>query len=987
MNSLKAKRIVAVAGGAALLGLGLAFAGPITFQNVPVINNAGAPVIQVVLGHAAKPSDGVAAASIAAAIGNLAYVSTPVTASINPAQAQSVLGATVPSSAVTLSNEQVWLNESASASLPSNVYGFTTLIGSVLNHAVQLNSPTNTKTLASGSTYGYPGTSSASGYNAINPMPSPYVAYGTPSIQSVTATYNGGGLSFTSFRKSGSDNLLKVGSAQLPSLMNNVGKNGETEYLWLAGFPVYNQHAKAFNLASASGAYQVVFNKPINQYTSSGSLNSPDITLLGQNWTILNYTTGFTATATGTTTTTAGGAINLAQSLTPTKTLYVGQNFSVDNFTIELADLGRANSNGISPAILNIYYKNSTTPTNTTTAYSPGVTKFNVSGHTLFVKVKDVVNGYTLQYAKIQAYSNVYKITNNQVYNQTNNPGWTAQLLWTNTSATTKTLAQLQSIILINSSAKTLTPGQSFSFVQDPSKYKLTFVGQTLGSANFDPITVKSQHVSSVMYQNTGTTPIGNTITNVTEPAEELVVTSSIPGAFTVGSAPQSSTLTYNLVPYKLDSALTTSTPGINVYADISSQAQNLVSSTHPLTITVNGYADTSHVSKSYTIASAPQLSSNTPNSLGSLTLSNITSIKLSRAIPGLNVYLSTNAVTSSNTFAVVSGTNSSASLTYVSGGQVLYAPATGKVYDQVTPATASATYNQHNGQLTSSFTLSSASGTFGTGSSNEYWTYKMSEIAVPSQALSLDYLSFGLFNNTGGAGAEPLFIVNGSVGGAKNNVTYTSTSGKVLKANQSFVTERGSKVASIAPYALTFDIAKAVDHLQFTVGPASASTSSAKSYTLWPKNPIAGYGIGTTTNIANVSIGKVTAAAAVTPGSFTVTGINNITATPSVTSATTPVLLKNLSAGSPSNLVVLDSQANSGSTLILIGSGYVNSLSQQLQQALNVQVTSTAPVLQAYAANTSRGARILVAGYTANQTTQEANAFIQDLYNAAATS
>jgi hypothetical protein len=91
MKSLNGKRIAAVAAGAALLGLGLAFAGPVSFQNVPIISNSGQPVVQVVIGSTAKPSDGAAAANIAAAIGNLAYTSVPVTATVNMTQAAKVL--------------------------------------------------------------------------------------------------------------------------------------------------------------------------------------------------------------------------------------------------------------------------------------------------------------------------------------------------------------------------------------------------------------------------------------------------------------------------------------------------------------------------------------------------------------------------------------------------------------------------------------------------------------------------------------------------------------------------------------------------------------------------------------------------------------------------------------------------------------------------------------------------------------------------------
>ena len=133
---------------------------------------------------------------------------------------------------------------------------------------------------------------------------------------------------------------------------------------------------------------------------------------------------------------------------------------------------------------------------------------------------------------------------------------------------------------------------------------------------------------------------------------------------------------------------------------------------------------------------------------------------------------------------------------------------------------------------------------------------------------------------------------------------------------------------------------------------------------------------MGQATNIANVSIGPVNASVKLGAGTtYAVSGIRNLTATPSVTTAYQPVWLKNLTT---TPLVVLDTAASPGSNLILIGSGYVNALSQQFQNSYNVSITpSTAnPVVQAEGNN-----KILVAGYTAAQTVQAGNSFIQQLY------
>ena len=483
MKTLNAKRVAAIAAGAALLGIGLAFAGPVTFQSVPIISNSGQPVVQVVIGSTAKPADGVSAANIAAAIGNLAYTSVPVTASVNASQAQSVLKVAVSSSSGTsISNPQVWLNESAAAA-PSGSYAFSALIGSVLNRAVILGSPAYTKSLQ-GATYAYP--VSYSLVSSVTASPYTSVSGGAPWTSIIsTAT---GGVSFTGgsgLRNTAGtyDNVLQVTNTQVPALLSNSGQYGETESLWLTGFPVYDQGTTSspvnqFAIASAGGAYQVTFGKPIPIMTSSNSVNQPSITLLGKTWTILNYTTpsgsydqiGGTVAASNDV---FGGIVTLASSLVPLTTVYVGHNLTSGPFTVQLTDLGQPNSNGVSPASLAVYYNGQLT--NTTQA-APGSAniRFNVTGNLLMVNIQSTFAGlYQYQkWAKMQLFSNVQPFKSGSAWNSTTTPGWTVLLGWTNATSGT-TVSALQTIIAYNTSPVTsLMQGTPFSFIGNPSAYK-----------------------------------------------------------------------------------------------------------------------------------------------------------------------------------------------------------------------------------------------------------------------------------------------------------------------------------------------------------------------------------------------------------------------------------------------------------------------------------------------------------------------------------
>jgi hypothetical protein len=1025
MKALNAKRIAAVALGATLLGIGLAASGPVTFQNVPIINNAGTPVVQVVVGSGAKPSDGVAAANIAAAIGNLAFTTVPVTASVNATQAASVLHVAVSNPSYSLSNQQVWLNESTSQYGTAGTYAFSALIGSVLNRGIALGSPQSTKYLGSTSYANQVGSSSVVSVSASPPY-SPFTAAGfVPTSTSVSASSNGGGVTFTSFTNTSStthyDNVLQVTSTQLPGLLNNAGAYGETETLWLTGFPVYDQYSGVNNFAiiDADGAYQATFNKPITVFGSGAKVsssrvvtgvNNAEFSLLGQSWTIVNATIPANSLISTTTQAAAGGALQLAQSLSSLTTVYVGQNVTSGNFKVVLTDLGQANSNGVSPASLSVYYNGVLT---NSSSNNPGtLAQYNVSGQKLYVKVNQTFAGLYAysKWAKIQLYSNVFNITNGKVFNQTYDPNWYVNLLWTNTTNAAGYPNQLYSIILYGTSSQSevLTPGKSFSFITSPAAWKVSFVGDTLGAAQFDPVTATLTSVGSVNYQNalSSTADKGLTnINNITEPAQELVLTSSIPNAFQPIAGPTSSTVTYDLTPYKLVEIANTYSTEDNTVAPAYTEvvlipydaSANFISTVNPLTLTITGYqksTSTSAVSTSLTYTTTTPLdlpygtlgaTSHAQTQNSALAFYNITGIQIQqRALPGgvmVKVYSGDNALVA-NTYNAIN----IATLAPVQFPTILYTQS-GVNYLYNTTGSANVIYNQQNGQPTSGFNaIAESAETANTGISTatsgvqQYFQYTMEENPVPGVSSVFDTLGFGIYNSTSGVAATPVFGLNYSTAGTKNNMSYyasayTNTAGTAINAPQGFRTERGSVISSITPTSATVKFATTVDQLEFVVGAAN-TTAAGKSAKLFGP-----YGVGQATNLANVSIAKVNATISLgAASSYKVSGIENVTATPSVSSATVPVLLKNLSTTAP--LVVLDSAANPADNLILVGSGYVNTLSQQVQQVAGLSITpGSTPVVQVFGTN-----RILVAGYAAADTTAAANSFIQDLYANAAT-
>ena len=1055
MKSLNAKRIAALA---ASLALGIAVAGPVSFSNIPIINSAGQPVVQIVVGSTAQPSDGVVAANIAAVIGNLAFTSTPVTATV---QGTSGLGCAATAASCSLSNQQVYLSEKGSVT-SSGSFSIKALIGSVLNGgALNYQNLANTKSLTSGSSsqYVYPEYSSSPFNITYSPTAvSVYSGIGLGATGTVTANSNGGGVSFSSLSQTSGglsyDNIMRIGSSQLPSLMSSSGTHSESEYIWIGGFPVYNQKIGSFELVSPVEAYQVQFGNPLQVNNSKGQVQHPSFLLLGQNWTVNSYTLPSVGSEhLSTDNYTVGGKLVLAKSSTPLKTIYVGQNLTSGPFKVVLQDLSYPDSSGTSSASVGVY--NNGVLTNETSIYPGNTITVNSSGTLLYVYVKTTFPGlYSYQkWADMQLYSQIYNITSGKLFNQSD-PNWKAALQWTvnQTSVGGSQFApnaELEGIVLYSnmSKATTLSPGGSINIIDNPAAWKLTFAGDSLGNpgagnTNYDPVSFSTSATSSlVQYANAGGSDsasvtsngfaangevtgalgtignflpdesipnVGNVLNDsyVSEPESLLTVSSSSGTAFSINpqdgsTSPSASTGTvnYNLDAYEYipknviaqnsNSIATMPNSGmaIQLYSlsgGSSSQVlnPNWVDSSHSLTVTITGYK------MGQTSKSSPQVTFNPSGGLPSASstvglfagganqilsgwlFNNVTDIKLSEALPSpgvqVNVYETSNVLSEN-------GMNSQNSILM---GELIYRGPTINYmvnqypYQIATTATSANVLYSVGTESNMHFQLYTSSIPSDTAQRATYFTYNVPEVTEPSQTSSAGAnITFDITNQSTLTTGYWLNQTNGN----GNSVNYYGSGATSTQAQQGFRTERGSEIGSISTTGLTLDLAESVDTLQFFVGPQSSTVSSSVA-TYGP------YKVGQATNIANVSIASVNASCALasTPSSCSVSGVANLTAVPSVTQAVTPVKLDT----STTPLAVLDSNANNASTLILVGSKYVNSVSAQVfaqNPSLDSSFGPSSVVVQAFGTN-----RILVAGYSANQTVQAGNQFIQDLLTAA---
>jgi hypothetical protein len=109
MKGINLKKLGAIVAGSALLAGSVAFAAPVSFQNVELVNSQGQPVAKVVVGSKAALSDAVAAARIAQRLANSAFVEKEYTAQV---QGQDQLSCSISGqgqATCTVSNKQVTL--------------------------------------------------------------------------------------------------------------------------------------------------------------------------------------------------------------------------------------------------------------------------------------------------------------------------------------------------------------------------------------------------------------------------------------------------------------------------------------------------------------------------------------------------------------------------------------------------------------------------------------------------------------------------------------------------------------------------------------------------------------------------------------------------------------------------------------------------------------------------------------------------------------
>jgi len=564
LKGLNVKRIAALAAGAAILGATLATAGAVTYSNTQIITAEGVPQVKVVVGANAAASDGVAAANIAALIGNLAFKSQAVTATVAGA---ADLGCTVSGAGgagtCAVSNEKVTLEVTVPGTV-GGVYPFNTLINDWVDKKLE-----NRLRVSPDDVYN----------NQIDMSPFFYVG-------AVPTLYG------YSLRKVSSTDFPAIAS---PSVTDPYANKQYTEdqTLWFQAWPQYDTQHKQLSAMYPKGAYQIEFTQdqagvPVGtcdatsvtnldtiyqtnntyqgDYTRCGDPDKTDrhrvhIGFLGDTYIIsqLNAPDDATCLAnfagnvsghtlasllTSTTDECSGGAISLAKE-SAYGIVHVGENLSAGAYTLKLEDIEAPLGGGTtqqSAASIAIY--DSTGTLLKEDKYYPSQSSYSWTapdGSKVRIKVYKTNPGYYAyaKWAEMAVYSSEFTMNDGQQINS-DNDNWNVKLVWRNKDPTysSKSADALRKIILYDATSgmttnNYLSSGDTYDFIQTPVAYQVQFGGITLGSADYDTLSTYLYYVPTATFAVQGN--FGGTCNDpgtVYLQGNFMQVTSNVKGAF-----------------------------------------------------------------------------------------------------------------------------------------------------------------------------------------------------------------------------------------------------------------------------------------------------------------------------------------------------------------------------------------------------------------------------------------------------------------------
>ncbi|MDD5340131.1 MAG: hypothetical protein PHV13_02680, partial [Candidatus ainarchaeum sp.] len=570
------RKMGAIVAGATILASSAAFAG-LMFGSTTLVDDNGAPVAKVVVGSAAHPSDGVAAALIAGKMVSETYKSSTLTAQVSGTATCAAGGAGGSAGTCAISNEKARLEITVPGSVAAGTWTGNNLIGDWIDRTLQDRRP-DTDATNTDSAYPIGGADTSDNAN-------PFTDGATGNI----------GLSQTFMYRISGNQLSTFADRTLTD--TDSGKSFvEKQDIWINGDNKYSKDDKAVVGDLKFIAYTLKFDGPggkqigipecsvavDSDYTSckttaplkpddSTETHKLKLSFLGEDWIISEMEAPTTPDITSENTLVNGGTVKLAKE-SVSGILNQGESLPVDNLKFQLDDL-EAHGDTTS-AILSILDANGNVLKKD--KVDPASTKeYTIGGKKYRFHVYKVAPGYTFgaKWADVAIFSKELELKDGQKLDQGQgtNDGYRVALGWKNLDAASGSAAQLlpdtlrtivvysDSVDQVSSSGDDiLNAGDYVPLVQDPAVWRLSYKGLDLDASKKFKLKFDIKTSSKTISASSGPLNSSADRTNCTIFAPYMEVSSTDSGSvFSVARTDSAGELSDNRFIVSMDGATT----------------------------------------------------------------------------------------------------------------------------------------------------------------------------------------------------------------------------------------------------------------------------------------------------------------------------------------------------------------------------------------------------------------------------------------------
>lgn len=473
-----------MATGAALLGSALL--GAVSYQNTELINDNGAPMAKVVVGSNAHISDGVAAANIAAVLGNMAFKSVEVTATPTGINGLScdVSGDSAGTCSVLSKSVDLEVVTPAGV-IPAGAYGFSTLINDYIDANLE-----NRNAISSSdkedSSFGTNASIKKIKANDFTVLADYSVKDPQSSISVVEKQYLYVG-SGTENGDEGDATRVFYNADKSDYEVENLKMAYEIEFIDY-GIPVCSDSKSGWWAYCKEDADNIDTDKQLENHRVK-------VKFLGEEW-IISEMKSFVQGGKAVNTEYTGGSIKLAKEDAYSPKLQIGEDLPLgDGNKLVLGDLKPASGGQENDIAIFSVLNAAGEEIASKTVAAGATTEITAGSSTYRVRVYQVAPGYTLteKWAEVAVFSNELLLENGK--DLENNKDWRVSLVWKDKDGDNATyevdhLHKIQLNLKNDVDVDNFRTGDSLTLVQDPAKFRLTFTGLDLVDSDYERVTL-----------------------------------------------------------------------------------------------------------------------------------------------------------------------------------------------------------------------------------------------------------------------------------------------------------------------------------------------------------------------------------------------------------------------------------------------------------------------------------------------------------------